>query len=72
MDDTLKKILKIAAFGVAAAAAITGVCLLVSKLVKCKKEKDEEEIEEYVSCSCCDDEPIVVADEEEPQAEAEE
>jgi len=60
---TLKKVLKIVGIVVAVAAALAAVFLLVKK-IKEKKALASDDIESFVSCSCLDDEPIVVADPE--------
>ena len=64
MCETCKKILKIVGIITAIAAAAAGVYFLVTKLKK-KKALDggEDDLESFVSCSCLDDEPILVEDE---------
>jgi len=64
MCDTWKKVLKIVGIITAVAAAAAGVYFLVMKL----KEKKAlggggDDLESFVSCSCLDDEPILVEDE---------
>ncbi len=54
--DTIKKIIKIVSIIVAVAAAIAGVYVAVTKLIECKKLKNADDRENYVSCSCCDSE----------------
>ncbi len=60
MDCTVKKILKIVAIVTAIAAAAVGIYFAVTKILDCKKKKTDDDLEAYVSCSCCDDEPIVI------------
>ena len=64
MCDTWKKVLKIVGIIAAVAAAAAAVYFLVMKL----KEKKalgggDDDLESFVSCSCLDDEPILVEDE---------
>jgi len=56
-----KKVLKIVGIVVAAVAAVAAVYLLVKK-IKEKKAAQGDSLESFVSCSCLDDEPIVVED----------
>ena len=51
---TFKKVLKIIGIIAAVAGAIAGIYFAVTKFMECKKCSDSEE--NYVSCSCCDDE----------------
>jgi len=70
--DALKKALKIIGIIAAVAAAAAAVYFLVKKLKEKKALPEEEDLESFVSCSCLDDEPIVVEDkpaEEEAPAE---
>ena len=61
MCDTWKKVLKIVGIIAAVAAAIAGVYFLVMKLKEKKASaSSEDDLESFVSCSCLDDEPIVV------------
>ncbi len=52
--DTFKKVLKIIGIIAAIAGAAAGIYFAVTKIMDCKKCTDSEE--NYVSCSCCDDE----------------
>lgn len=56
-----KKIMKIVGIIAAIAAAAAGVYVLVKKL-QAKKAQANEALESFVSCSCLDDEPIIVDD----------
>jgi flagellar basal body-associated protein FliL len=58
----LKKILKVIAIILAISAAATAVYFLVKKLTDKKKAAQGDELESFVSCSCLDDEPILVED----------
>lgn len=51
---TIKKVLKIIGIIAAIAGAVAGIYFAVTKIMDCKKCNDSEE--NYVSCSCCDDE----------------
>ena len=64
---TLKKILKVVAIIAAIAGAAAAVYCLVKKL-KAKKAACDcgGDIESFVSCSCLDDEPILVDDQPAP------
>jgi len=68
-----KKVLKIIGIIAAVAAAAAAVYFLVKKLKEKKAlAEGDEDLESFVSCSCLDDEPIVVEDkpaEEEAAAE---
>jgi len=57
-----KKVLKIIGIIAAVAAAAAAVYFLVKKLKEKKALKESDELESFVSCSCLDDEPIVVED----------
>jgi hypothetical protein len=59
--ETFKKVAKIIGILAAIAAAATAVYFAVTKFIEIKGRDDEAE--DYVSCSCCDDEPILVEDE---------
>lgn len=59
MCDTIKKIIKFVGIIAAIAAAVAGVYYLVTKVLPCKN-CGEDEAEDYVSCSCCDEEPVEV------------
>ncbi len=54
--DALKKVLKIIGIITAVAAAAAGIYFAVTKIMERKKECDDEE--NFVSCSCLDDEPV--------------
>jgi hypothetical protein len=60
MSEACKKILKIVGIIAAIAAVATAVYLVVKRI----REKNEiaraNDVESFVSCSCLDDEPIVV------------
>jgi hypothetical protein len=58
--DALKKILKVVGAITAIAAAAAGVYFLVKKLKEKKTATESGELESFVSCSCLEDEPIVV------------
>ena len=60
--DTFQKVLKIIGIVMAVAGAIAGIYFAVTKIMECKKFSDSEE--NYVSCSCFDDEqePVVAAE----------
>ena len=61
MCDTLKKILKVLGIIAAIAAVAAGVYYVVTKLLPCKSKVEEDDRNDYVSCSCCDiDDPIAV------------
>ncbi|MDR1733388.1 MAG: hypothetical protein LBR73_00670 [Oscillospiraceae bacterium] len=63
------KALKIIGIIAAVAAFAVGVYFLITKVILKKKDEaaaDEAEIESFVSCSCVEDEPIVI-----PEAVAE-
>jgi len=62
MGCTFKKIMKIVGIIMAVAAAAAAVYFLVKKLKEKKALKANAELESFVSCSCLDDEPIVVED----------
>lgn len=54
----MKKVLKVIGIIAAVAGAIFGVYVIVKKYVDSKKVvigNDAENAENYVSCSCCDD-----------------
>lgn len=55
---TVKKIFKIVGIIAAIAAAVAGIYFAVTKFLD--KKKSEEDVEDYVSCSCFDDAPIAV------------
>jgi len=57
-----KKVLKIIGILCAVDAACAAVYFLVKKLKEKKALKECEDLESFVSCSCLDDEPIVVED----------
>ena len=57
-----KKVLKIVGIVVAVAAAAAAVFLVVKKLKEKKAIEENDSLESFVSCSCLDDEPIVVED----------
>ena len=59
--ETFKKILKVVAIITAIVAAVVGIYLAVSKIIEKKKLKNADDRENYVSCSCFenDAEPIV-------------
>jgi len=57
--DTFKKVLKIVGIIAAIAGLAAGIYFLVSKVLAKKKEADDEE--NYVTCSCLDDEPAEAA-----------
>lgn len=54
--DTVKKILKVFAVIAAIAAAAGAVYYAVNKFMAKKKALPHDEYENYVSCSCVDDE----------------
>ncbi len=56
--EKFKKILKVVAVITAIVAAVVGVYLAVSKLIEKKKIKNQDERENYVSCSCFEPEFI--------------
>jgi len=59
-----KKILKVAGIIAAIAAALAAVYFVVKKLQEKKEPQDStDDLESFVSCSCLDDEPILVEDE---------
>lgn len=60
--EKLKKVLKIVGIIAAIAAAAAGVYFMVKKLKEKKALKEDNELESFVSCSCLDDEPILVED----------
>ena len=62
MNCCWKKALKIIGIITAAAAVAAAVYFLVKKLQEKKALKESEDLESFVSCSCLDDEPIVVED----------
>jgi len=57
-----KKVLKIIGIIAAVAAAAAAVYFLVKKIKEKKALAESDELESFVSCSCLDDEPIVVED----------
>jgi len=63
MCDTCKKIMKIIGIIAAIAAAAAAVYFLVMKLKEKKALGGDDDLESFVSCSCLDDEPILVEDE---------
>ena len=68
--SVFKKVLKIVGIIAAVAAAAAGVYFLIKKLQEKKAAVESgEDIDSFVSCSCLDDEPIVV-EEEAPAEEA--
>ncbi len=52
--DTFKKIMKIVGICVAVCAVICGIVALVKKLTAKKEVEGEDDMENYVSCSCTD------------------
>ena len=62
MCCTWKKILKIVGIVAAIAAAAAAVYFLVKKIKEKKALKANTELESFVSCSCLEDEPIMVED----------
>ncbi|MDR1927828.1 MAG: hypothetical protein LBQ33_04225 [Oscillospiraceae bacterium] len=60
MCDVLKKVLKVIAVVAAVAAAAAAVYFLIKKLKAKKEPAGAADLESYVSCSCLDDEPIIV------------
>lgn len=60
MCDKIKKILKIVGIIAAIAGAIAGIYYVVTKVLPCKNSAAEDDSEDYVSCSCCDEEPVEV------------
>jgi hypothetical protein len=60
VGETWKKILKIAGIIVGIAATAAAIYFLVKKLKEKKAKTDDDDLESFVSCSCLDDEPIVV------------
>lgn len=56
----LKKFLKFIAILSAVVSAIVGVYFLITKFLEKKNAVDDPE--SYVSCSCCDEEPIILTD----------
>ncbi|MCL2107454.1 MAG: hypothetical protein FWH26_10425 [Oscillospiraceae bacterium] len=64
MKCSLKKIMKVIGIILAIAAAAAAVYLVVKKLQEKKQLAAEgiDDLESFVSCSCLDDEPIVVDD----------
>lgn len=59
MCDKIKKILKVIGIIAAIAGAIAGVYYLITNVLPCKNGA-EDESEDYVSCSCCDEEAVEV------------
>ena len=57
-----KKIMKIVGIILAVAAAAAAVYFLVKKLKDKKAIAANDSLESFVSCSCLEDEPIVVED----------
>jgi len=57
--DTFKKVLKIVGIIAAIAGLAAGIYFVVSKVLAKKKGEDDEE--NYVTCSCLDDEPSEAA-----------
>ena len=53
--EKFKKIVKIIAIIVAIAAAVAGIYVAVTKLIEKKKIKNADDRENYVSCSCFDE-----------------
>lgn len=51
----MKKVLKVIGITAAVAGAIFGVYVIVKKYVDSKKVVIGNDAENYVSCSCCDD-----------------
>lgn len=60
MFAKLKKVLKVFMVVAAVVSAIVGVYLLITKYLEKKNMVDDEE--NYVSCSCCDDEAVAVVE----------
>lgn len=60
--DVMKKVLKVVGIIAAIAAAAAGVYFLVKKIQEKKALKENSDLESFVSCSCLDDEPILVQD----------
>ncbi len=56
----IKKVLKVIGIIVAVFAAIAGVYVAVTKFLEKKNAVDDPE--NYVSCSCCDEEAAAVAE----------
>ena len=52
-----KKILKALAVIAAIAGALVAIYFVITKMLEKKNAADDEE--DYVSCSCCDEEPVV-------------
>ena len=52
--ETFKKIAKVVAIIVAIAAAIAGIYIAVTKIIEKKKAKNADDRENFVSCSCFD------------------
>lgn len=52
--EKFKKIVKIISIIAAVAAAVAGIYVAVTKLIEKKNAKDEDNRENYVSCSCFD------------------
>ncbi len=52
----MKKIMKIVAICIAIAGFCTAVCVCVKKYLDKKKKNEGNTEENYVSCSCCDEE----------------
>jgi len=59
---TWKKILKVVAIIAAIAAAAAAVYLVIKKIKEKKELAQAGDVESFVSCSCLDDEPIIVED----------
>ena len=59
---TCKKIMKVVGIILAVAAAAAAVYFLVKKIKEKKAVAANDSLESFVSCSCLDDEPIVVED----------
>lgn len=54
--ETFKKIMKVFAVIAAIAGAAAAIYFAVQKLTAKKEAKPEDELANYVSCSCCDQE----------------
>ncbi|MDR2524883.1 MAG: hypothetical protein LBC83_01625 [Oscillospiraceae bacterium] len=58
----MKKILKVVGVVLAISAAAAAVYLVVKKITDKKKASEQGDLESFVTCSCLDDEPILVED----------
>ena len=52
--ETFKKIVKVIAIIAAIAAAVAGIYMAVTKIIEKKKNKNPDDRENFVSCSCFD------------------